>query len=118
MRIAFHQNAILERARLHLVGISNEIFRMGRIFPHRNEAPLHAGRESRTSAASKIRLLDKFSDVARGDRQCTTKSLVSTGVYIFREEGRAAIRLEVLCERLLHHVLKNTGSTRRRRVGA
>ena len=47
MRGAFHEQAILEGAGLHLIGIADQVLLPRRILAHRHEAPLDAGRESR-----------------------------------------------------------------------
>ena len=45
MRVALHQQVILERAGLALVGVADDVFRLRRVLD--DELPLHAGREIR-----------------------------------------------------------------------
>ena len=55
MRIADHEQAILERARLGLVGIAHEVDLLCVLG---QEAPLHAGGETRAATAAQVRGLD------------------------------------------------------------
>ena len=55
MRIALHQHTILKRARFHFIGIGHDILRFRRIGPHRDEAPLGAGRKSTPAPAAQSR---------------------------------------------------------------
>ena len=54
VRIAFQQQAVLECARLHLVGIANEILRARRIVAHRHETPLLRSWKARPAAAAQV----------------------------------------------------------------
>ena len=51
VRVALQQQAVLERARLHLVGVDDQVLRARRVLAHRHEAPLLARREARAAAA-------------------------------------------------------------------
>ena len=61
MRIVFHQQPILAGARLALVGIDDDVLRLGRRARH--EAPFHAGGKSRAAAAAQSRDFDLFDDL-------------------------------------------------------
>jgi len=50
MRIALHEQVILERARLALVGVAGDVARLVRLAI--DELPLHTGRKSRAAAAA------------------------------------------------------------------
>ncbi len=54
--VALHEHAVLERARLRLVGIADEVVRRGGLGGHR--VPLHAGRERRAAATEQLRVGD------------------------------------------------------------
>ena len=53
-RVALHQHAILERPRLRLVGVADEVVRLRRLA--RDRLPLRAGREGGAAAAEQARL--------------------------------------------------------------
>ena len=51
-RVALEQDAVLERARLGLVGVADEVVRLGGLGGHRG--PLAAGREGRAAATEQL----------------------------------------------------------------
>ena len=53
-RVALHQDAVLERPRLRLVGVADEVVRLRRLL--RDGLPLRAGRERGAAAAEQLRL--------------------------------------------------------------
>ena len=55
MRVVFQQVAVLEGARLHFVGVADEVFRALHVLRH--EAPFHAGWKSGAASATQIRVL-------------------------------------------------------------
>jgi len=61
VRVEFHQQAVLEGARLGLVGVAHQVARLRLA----DEAPLHAGREAGAAAPAKARLLDLLDDRGR-----------------------------------------------------
>ena len=66
MRIALHDDAVVERPRLGLIGVDREINRR-RVL--RQERPLHAGRKPRPASASQPRCLDGLRDLCRSHLQ-------------------------------------------------
>src|SRR5581483_12250627 len=60
--IAFHDLAILERARLGLICVGNDIVRPGLVI---NERPLHAGRETCAAASAQAGGFDHVGHFAR-----------------------------------------------------
>ena len=60
VRVALEQHVILERARLALVGVDQQVLRLGDVL--RDEAPLHAGREAGAAAAAQAGLLHLVDD--------------------------------------------------------
>ena len=65
MRVPAQDVAILERARLAFVRIADEILLPGKLTRH--EAPLQAGREARTAAATQARRLHVGNHLLRGN---------------------------------------------------
>jgi hypothetical protein len=58
--VVLHQQAVLEGARLRLVGVADEV--LGLVLPLRDEAPLQAGREAGAAAPAQARLLHFVDD--------------------------------------------------------
>ena len=67
MRILLHQDAIVERARLALVGVDAHVDRAGMVL--RQERPLQAAREAGAAAAAQAGVLDELRDVGRATCQ-------------------------------------------------
>ncbi len=59
-RIALHQHPVLERAGLRLVGVADEVVRLGGL--RRDRGPLAAGRERRAAAADELGCGDLVDD--------------------------------------------------------
>ena len=64
MRVVVHEIAVLERARLSLVGVADEVFVACELLRH--EAPFEPGRKSRTAATTQRRLLNFGDHLVRG----------------------------------------------------
>jgi hypothetical protein len=60
VRVELHQQAVLERARLGLVRVADQI--LGLVFPLGDEAPLQAGGEAGAAAPAQARLLHLVDD--------------------------------------------------------
>src|SRR2546423_13049059 len=60
VRIALHQNAVLESTRLAFVSIAQQVRWLAGVSRH--ETPLHSGRESSAAAAPQPACLDLFDD--------------------------------------------------------
>jgi hypothetical protein len=89
VRVAFHQQVILERARLALVGVAGDVARLDLLV---HELPLHAGRKSRAAAAAQARGLDDLDDFVRLLRQRRAQPVIALvrQIEIERERVRFA----------------------------
>jgi len=85
MRIALHQQVVLERARLALVGVADDVARFGLLV---DELPLHAGREAGAAAAAQPRGLHDLDDLVRLLRQRRLQRLVAAALQIEIERER------------------------------
>src|SRR5260370_36878681 len=83
VRIPLHQRAVLERSRLHLVGVRNEVLWMRSLLSHGYEAPLHAGGKAGPSPPAKIRSLHQFGDLRRLHSEGLAEPLISTCALLF-----------------------------------
>src|SRR5260370_9487336 len=83
VRIPFHQRAVLERSRLHLVGVRNEVLRMRSLLSHGYEGPLRADGKPGPSPPAKIRSFHQFGDFRRLHSECLAEPLISTGALVF-----------------------------------
>jgi hypothetical protein len=61
--IEIHDAAVFEGPRLALVGVDDEVDLVALLLVE--EAPLHAGGESRAATAANVRLLDLFAELGR-----------------------------------------------------
>ena len=68
VRDAQHDLAVLERARLRLVGVHRQVDRLRDLVRRRDEARLAAGREERAAAAAQVRLDQLIRHVVRRHR--------------------------------------------------
>ncbi len=100
--ITFHQRAVFECSRLHLVGVCNEVFGVWRLFPHRHEAPLHASRKTGATAPAKVRSLHQFDDLNWRHGKRSSETLIATGALVLREAYRFFVRPEISSERFFH----------------
>src|SRR5436190_6115104 len=83
VRVPLHQRAVLERSRLHLVGVRNEVLRMRSLFSHGYEAPLRASGKAGPSPPAKTRSFHQFGDLRRLHSECLAEPLISTGAPVF-----------------------------------
>ena len=60
MRIVFDQRTVFAGSRFALVGVADDVLRLGR--GARHEAPLHPGRKTGAAASPQVRFLDFFDD--------------------------------------------------------
>ena len=92
-RDAEHDLAVLERARLGLVGVDHEVVRLGDLVRLRHEAPLAAGREEGAAAAAQVRgveLLDHL--VGRHRARLRERLEAADGLVVGDLGQRAAVR--------------------------
>ena len=75
MRIPAHELAILERARLRLVGVAKQVVRLSLLLGH--ERPLHTGREASTTAPPQPGRLHHVDDVVGAHAQRLFERLVA-----------------------------------------
>ena len=71
-RIALHDHAVLERARLRLVGVADEVVRACGLAGDR--IPLDAGREGGAAATLELRVLDLADDALRAELEGTSQA--------------------------------------------
>jgi hypothetical protein len=74
-RVALEQDAILERARLGLVRVADEVVRLGLL--GRDGRPLAAGREGRATAAHQLRSGHLGDDGVGADLECPRQGAVA-----------------------------------------
>ena len=100
-----HDLAILERARLRLVGVAAEVVRLAVAGLH--ERPLHAGREAGAAAAAQPRVLDDVHDLRPGAiASAFSQRLVAAALLPAVERARLGVS-EVLRE---HRRLASDGA--------
>ena len=85
-RIALDHDAVLERARLGLVGVADQVVRPGRLARHR--LPLDAGRERGAAAAHQLRVLDLADHALRPELDRQAQRLVAAGGAVRVEADR------------------------------
>ena len=73
-RDAEHDLAVLERARLRLVGVDHEVVRLVDLVRLRDEAPLAAGREEGAAAAAQVRGVELLDDLVRASSCATSRA--------------------------------------------
>ena len=71
-RVALHEDAVLERSRLRLVGVAHEVVRLRLLL--RDGLPLRAGRERGAAAAEQVRLGDLAHDTGRAELERAPQS--------------------------------------------
>src|SRR5262245_20300042 len=99
MRIALHQDAILERSRLAFVGIAQQVCRFtGGAW---NKTPLHPSRKPRAAAAPQSAGLHLFDDRGLLHRQRLLKRLIPAALAILLDAG--LFRLFYVSEENLSH---------------
>src|SRR5574340_876553 len=104
MRVALEQQAVLERTRLHLVRVADQVLRMRSVWPHWNEAPLHAGWKPSATTTAKGRLLHEIGDFGWCHAQRFLRSPIPAGCLICLEVRCLSITANVLRKRLIHRV--------------
>jgi len=87
VRVDEHQLVVLERARLGLVGVADEVARLRGVFRH--EAPLHAGGEPGAAPAAQSRVLDDFDEFVRGHPEGFVERAVAAVVEVRCDIGYA-----------------------------
>ena len=103
MRIAFEQQAVLERAGLHLVGIADEILGCGASSPIGTKLHFCAGRKTRAAAPAQVRLLHCRHDFACGAmRTGLAQRRVAARLLVLREIRRFFSRRDVTGQRCFH----------------
>jgi hypothetical protein len=103
VRVALHQNVVLEGARLAFIRVTADVLRPGRVLE--DELPFHPGWKAGAAAAAQPRGLHLLDDVVRLQRQRFSQPLVST-LTLQVEVERVGIRLvDVLGQdRLVRHL--------------
>ena len=89
MGIPLQQQMILERARLALVGVADDVFRLGGVLD--DKLPFHAGREAGAAAAFQSGCLHQIDHLRRRHRERFTQAFVAFVLQI--EVERIAVRL-------------------------
>src|SRR3954454_8612695 len=102
VRIALHQNAVFESARLHLVRIRPQVFRPWRIRTHGHEAPLHCRRKAGPSPPAQIRTLHQVRYVLRLHLERFAKAFVSACAFVGDEIHSFSVRTKIFGEGFLH----------------
>src|SRR3546814_9579449 len=90
-----HQRDVLAGARLRLIGVDHEIFRLGVVLG--DEGPLHPGREASTAAAAQTGVLDLLDDGVLGLAQRLVERAI-TALLLIGVEGPAAFGVPVRSE--------------------
>src|SRR6185312_15761294 len=102
VRIPFHEEAVLERPRLHLISIRNDIFWSWSLCPHRRKAPLHSRRKACPATTAQSGILDFLLHLLRRHfTQGLAQTLVSTRSLIALQVQDFAIHRDVLRQRCL-----------------
>ena len=92
-RDAEHDLAVLERARLRLVGVDHEVVRLVDLVRLRDEAPLAAGREEGAAAAAQVRGVELLDDLVGRHRARLRERLEAADGLVVGDLGqRAAVR--------------------------
>ncbi len=113
VRVSLHQVAVLEGARLTLVGVDHEVFRIRGAF--RNESPLHARRERRAAQPAQVGLLDLLGDGRRLHPERLGQRRIASVLAVTHERMRVG-QVEVAGEDLLGRlVFTHQGSPSRMR---
>ena len=86
-RIALHQNAILERARLGFVSVANHVVRAIRIALKVHGLPFFPGRKRRTPASEKFRFDDFVNHTLGTPFECLFQRVVAAHPAVIIETG-------------------------------
>jgi hypothetical protein len=85
-RIAFDEDAVLERSGLRLVGVAHQMVWSRRLAG--DGVPLASGRERRAAAPDEPGVGDLADDLGGADGECPSECLVAAGGPIVVEAGR------------------------------
>ena len=119
MRVVFHQDSIVERARFAFIGIDAQVDRAGVVFGQ--ERPLQSGRKPRAATASQARGLHQLHHIGRlffGKQSlewCITASgqIAGQRVAVGHANGFEENRLEVF-HRLFQSAVTRDRTSRRK----
>jgi hypothetical protein len=75
VRVALHERAVLERARLALVGVAHDVDGLAGAL--RDERPLEPGGEPGAAAAAQPSVLDDLDDVTRRHRERAAQACIA-----------------------------------------
>ncbi len=95
VRRGHHQRGVLAGARLGLVGVDDEVLRLGVVL--RDEGPLHAGREAGAAATAQAGVLDGGDDVVGRHRERLLERAVAAARLVGLQ-GPAALGVPVVGE--------------------
>src|SRR4029450_326704 len=99
MRVALHEQLILEGSRFSLVGVAGDVLRVRRFLV--DELPLHSSGKPGAAAASQARCLDDVDDLVGFERKRFSQAIVALVFQV--EVERKGIRLaDVLSEQGFH----------------
>ena len=88
-RVVLDHDPVLERARLGLVGVADQVVRVHRVARHR--VPLAAGRERGAAAAEQLRVGDLADHAGRAQLERAPQRRVAAGGAIAVEAGRVDV---------------------------
>ncbi len=96
VRAAFHEKAVLEGARLHLVGVADDVLGRRRVGAHGHEAPLASGRRSRRrrGRAGRRRFTTCVTSAGASSRSGLAQRLVAAGRLVVVDAERPAVGAE------------------------
>jgi hypothetical protein len=99
MRIALHQQMILERPRLAFVGVAGDVLGVGRLLV--DELPFHPGRKAGAAPAAQPGRLDEIDDRLGREHERLAQSLVSLMLQVEVEREGVGFA-HVLCQQRFH----------------
>ena len=85
-RVELHDHAVLERSRLRLVGVADEVVRAHRL--PRDGLPLDAGREGGAAAPLQLRVLQLADDALRAELDRAPQGLVAAARAVVVQRSR------------------------------
>ncbi len=96
VRVALQQEPILERPRLHLVGVGHEILGSRCVFSHGDERPFESRGETRSAPAAEVRLLDDTGHLFRAHAaESLAQCLVASRLLVLRQAARLTVGPQV-----------------------
>src|SRR5579862_5485034 len=102
MGVTFHEEAVFERAGLHLVGVGDEVAGAGVLLFGGNGAPLETGGKAGASAAPERRLFHEGRDLGGTHLKGLLERLVASRADDLRERERLLSRADIPGQWLLH----------------